>query len=176
MKKSLILFSIILFTILNSCVTSYYYGGDSISYSRLVKVEGKTKKQIYASLKEWIADNYISPKTVMHDSDKDIGLITMRTSMYYLPIDRMHVFFEGTISFNIKIIIQDEKFIITLSHFKHKQLPYRYITTADKYIESGPNAERLNHDWVAMKLTLQDYSMQLLNKLSRYDYSKFENW
>jgi hypothetical protein len=91
----------------------------SVMFEKVVEVKGKTKEQIYASLRKWFADAFKDSKSVIQVSDKEEGLITGKGNYsFYLKQSVMMSPCNGNVDFTININIKDGKFKYQIYGFK----------------------------------------------------------
>lgn len=139
MKKGFLLVAAMAFYLLGFGENKIEIIKDSFpNYQGIIHLEGKNKKEIYALLKEWVAINYKSSKSVVQLDDPENNKLIIKGnsdfSFYYLLYDRI-----STIEYSIIFDIKQGKFRYTIEILDVKEgtmslLPYIEKRSPKKYI------------------------------------------
>jgi hypothetical protein len=118
MKKLLLLLALIPF-IAYAQNDSIPMKNGKIEYSGVVSAPGKTKNEIYITVKQWISETHKSSKYVIDLDDKDAGIIIIKDNIFLSNVVGKQKKFYNISSFQtIKIEIKDERFKYTFSDFE----------------------------------------------------------
>lgn len=96
-----------------------------ITFVKIIEVKGKSKSEIYSNVKNWITENYKSPKDVINIDDKESGIILLKS--FFLNTQTIAIS-NGTINikanyyFSLKINIKDSKYKITITDLEQQGL------------------------------------------------------
>lgn len=86
----------------------------------VLEAPGKTKDQIFSATKSWIAETFVSGKSVMDDADKESGRIIAKGRVKHPCGEKSYACGE-TIDFTLRIDIKDGKIRATYTNaFDHR--------------------------------------------------------
>ena len=110
MKKFLAFITIVI--VIGGCASWEPIATHEGEFKEIIEVSGKSKEEIYSLSNLWLADTYVSSKSVIEYSDKEAGIIkgnaiTRETSSFALS--------SSNIKYSIKIECKDSKARITFS-------------------------------------------------------------
>ena len=94
-----------------------------ITFVKIVEVTNKNKSEIYTIIKNWITENYNSPKDVINIDDKESGIILLKS--FFLntqTIANTNITLKDNYYFSLKINIKDSKYKITISDLEQQGL------------------------------------------------------
>lgn len=90
-----------------------------ITFVKIVEVKNKNKSEIYAIIKNWITENYNSPKDVINIDDKESGIILLKS--FFLNTQTIdNIILKDNYYFSLKINIKDSKYKITISDLEQQ--------------------------------------------------------
>lgn len=95
--------------------------------------------------------------------------------------------YDGYITYTIKVNIKDNRYRVELINFKHSvkagnspQCALGFITTSEKYAESGMSKNYQNNVWSDIKLKAEQYSNEIFESLANSTKSikdtTVDNW
>lgn len=128
-----------------------------ISFSEVITVENKNKKEIYNGLRQWVYSTYNDGKAVTQMEDADAGIIILKAACPYHK-GGLYSAYEGYIEYMLKLQIKDGRYKVEMTNFTHENLPGRaadcslgVITTAEKSGKGGINKAGHNKIWKEIK-------------------------
>lgn len=137
---------ILILTLLVSIVASAQ--DEPLTYSEVIKVEGKKQAQIFGELREWVAIYYPNGKAVTQMEDSATGTIILKDSF---PFRKGGIYssYNGNVDYILKLRAKDGRYRVEMSQIIHSVKNGNYeselglITTADdcgcEELEKGAN-------------------------------------
>lgn len=136
----------------------------------VLEVPGKTQEQLFSASKSWIAETFVSGKSVIDDADKDSGRIIAKGRVKH-PCEAASACGSDSIGFTLRIDIKDGKIRTTYTNATDITPPtsgYRYGLT---YVAGTPETE--HRIWMVGHLTDAKKAFKSLSdELQRYAASE----
>lgn len=155
-----------------------------LTYAEVIQAEGKTKAEIFSSLREWVVTTYVNGKAVTQLEDETTGTIILKAATPYHK-GGMYSAYEGYLNYTLKLQAKDGRFRVEMSNINHENLPGRAqdcslgtLTTAEKSGKGGLNKSAHNKIWRELKTASRDDFNELVASLKnlRYVEAVEEDW
>jgi hypothetical protein len=166
MKKLLVL-TLVLVSLISYGQTE----GTPLSYSKVIEIPNTPKNQLYDMCKQWLASSYKSLNNVSQLDDKENGIFIGKGNMsWYSEVFSMQCS-TGSIDYQIKLQVKDNKLKIELGNFEHHAkitssgtCSIGLLTDREEY-KTGFFYGPFNKVWVQMKNDTKNYFDKLSNSL-----------
>lgn len=115
MKKNIYLMIILSIT---GCAAMQPIEDADKTIEKVVDIPTRTKEQIYTATKIWLAENFVSSKSVIEVDDKESGIIIGNANMKYPCTQGMSCLVKGDWRLNVSLRfdMKDQKFRITFTN------------------------------------------------------------
>ena len=138
-----------------------------ITISEVVTAENMTADEIYNSVLLWVNSAYNSPKTVIQNQDKELGLVIIKA--------RKQITDDMGLEYSLSIQARDGRFRYTLNNIIRRVNPYSSLLAG--IVEDAPIEqmviENSIEDWQGW--TLNNF-IELLSSLKNTIVSTDNNW
>jgi hypothetical protein len=111
--KKLILIALTLIVVACAGIERSADAGKPIEY--ILDVPGKTKDQLFSASKSWIAETFVSGKSVIDDADKDSGRIVAKGQVKHPCGEQSHACGDEYIGFILRLDTKEGKIRMTFT-------------------------------------------------------------
>lgn len=163
----------------------------NLSFTQVIKVENKSKSDIYSGLRAWVAKYYRSAQSVIQMDDRESGVIIVKALFPYNFGKMMYAAYEGKVDYTLKLQARDGRFRAEMDNFIHsigidhathtnKNCNLGLITTAELYTDKGAQKKFHNNVWNDIKAKAEAESLEAFKSLNAItDFNedeKSEEW
>ena len=147
-----------------------------LSYSETIQVDSMSKKVLFTKVKNWFAETYQLSKEVLRVEDSTSGELIGKSSFTY-----NYETFLGYISYNIKVLVKDNKYKVEIYNFEQQCLgdfSYGLLSTETEFPRTPTNFAKktYNKNWSDMKARSELEAKSLMNSLKEAIKKPAENW
>ena len=140
-------------------------------------VPGKTQEQLFSASKSWIAETFVSGKSVIDDADKDSGRIIAKGRVKH-PCVKGFACSSASMGFTLRIDIKDGKIRATYTGATVIHPPTSGYSAGLSYVSGTPESE--NNIWMGGDLEDAKKAFRVLSdELQRYaanEAAGSKNW
>ena len=138
MKK---LFLIVVMLVLAGCAGMERAADAGKPIEFVLDVPGKTKDQLFSASKSWIAETFVSGKSVIDDADKDSGRIIAKGNIKH-PCEQAHgCLMNVSIGFTLRIDTRDGKLKATYTNATVIHPPTNGYAVGMTYVQGSAGSE-----------------------------------
>lgn len=125
-----------------------------LSFSTVIQAEGKSKTEIYGSVRAWFALSMKDANKVLVMDDKDSGTLVGNTNVNYSYGKFSYSAYDGWIDFTIQINIKDDRFKVEIKNISHKKsnreafVPDMGLLTTSEECPHGKGLNKKSHQKV----------------------------
>lgn len=139
---------------------------------------GRTQAQLYSASKSWIAETFVSAKSVIDDADKDSGRIIAKGQVKHPCGPQSHACGNEYISFTLRIDTKDGKIRMVYTDATVISPPTPGMLVGLTYIDGQPSSQ--HRIWMSGELADAKSAFEALSvKLHDYaasDSAANKNW
>ena len=146
-----------------------------LKFSKVIEASGLTKAQIYASVRAWVAEYYVSAKEVIQMDDKDEGVLIIAPEMIYKTGKMVLSAYDGNIKYRLKIATKDGRFKVDVFNFYHRNKPGNaprcqvgLITDAEECDDKSMNKRSSNKVWLDIKEKVEKNSLVIFTDIEKH--------